>query len=151
ESFFAAKLKKRIHFSEEDVCSEALQRKVRWAGRRLTRRLSVAGQWEFHVDHVRGRRRNVSRLLSADLVARTTCGQRYLFQLWSFVWTDDRSITCRDRPDETDELVTAQIIPQLPGFLLTIMDSGPSRHANEMRLKKTTAAPQDSPNGAPPV
>ncbi|KAL1475331.1 hypothetical protein MTO96_037370 [Rhipicephalus appendiculatus] len=67
-SFFAAKLKKRIHFSEEDVCSEALQRKVRWAGRRFTRRLSVAGQWEFRVDNVRERRRKVSRLLSAGLL-----------------------------------------------------------------------------------
>ncbi|KAH7985027.1 hypothetical protein HPB49_026643 [Dermacentor silvarum] len=64
-SFFAAKLGKRTYFSEDAVCSEALQRKVRWAAGRFTRRLS--GDWQLSED--RGRKSNESSLYDVNLFA----------------------------------------------------------------------------------
>ncbi|XP_054924054.2 uncharacterized protein [Dermacentor andersoni] len=71
-SFFAAKLGKRTYFSEDEVCSEALQRKVRWAGGRFTRR--YFGYWPLRGDPES--RTNESSLLELNLFTPTVADMR---------------------------------------------------------------------------
>lgn len=65
-SHFAAKPRKQPHFSEA-VCREALQRKVRLAGRRFIRRLNTAIEWPLLEPTAGPRSRSDTRLLSAKL------------------------------------------------------------------------------------